>query len=141
MFKRVLPSGGAVSSTDVAVALGFLLMGIVRIEPAPVDGVMAIVIAVALVTGRFDLRSAPLWASGLVGVFLFFNLLSCIEAVKPGRAAQFLAITVYLCMLGLWTAGYVRTGRRARLEPRRPDRLSRLHRRARRPRDGRRAPG
>ena len=100
---------------DVAVALGFLLLGIVRIEPAPIDGVMAIVIAVAIVTGRFDLRSAPLWASGLVGVFLFFNLLSCIEAVKPGRAAQFLAITVYVCLLGLWTAGYVRTARRARL--------------------------
>ena len=54
-----------------------------RIEPAPVDGVMAIVIAVALVTGRFDLRSAPLWANGLVGVFLALNLLACIEAVKP----------------------------------------------------------
>ena len=61
--------------------------GVVRIEPAPVDGVMAIVMAVALVTGRFDLRSAPLWASGLVGVFLAFNLLACVEAMKPGRAA------------------------------------------------------
>jgi O-antigen ligase len=100
---------------DAAVALAFLLLGIVRIEPAPVDGVLAIVMAVAVVTGRFDLRSAPRWASGLIGVFLAFNLLSCLEALKPGRAALFMAITVYLCALGLWTAGYVRTARRARL--------------------------
>ena len=100
---------------DAAVALGLLLMGVVRIEPAPVDGVMAIVMAVALVTGRFDLRSAPLWASGLVGVFLAFNLLACVEAIKPGRAALFLTTTVYVCLLGLWTSGYVRTVPRARL--------------------------
>jgi O-antigen ligase len=100
---------------DAAVAVGFLLLGIVRFEPAPVDGVMAVVIAVALVTGRFDLRSAPLWANGLVGVFLLLNLLSCIEAVKAGRAASFMSITIYLCLLGLWTAGYVRTARRAHM--------------------------
>jgi O-antigen ligase len=100
---------------DAAVAFGLLLLGIVRFEPAPVDGVMAVVMAVAVVTGRFDLRSAPLWANGLVGVFLAFNLLSCIEAVKPGRAAAFMSITVYLCLLGLWTSGYVRTVPRARL--------------------------
>jgi O-antigen ligase len=100
---------------DAAVAVGFLLLGIVRFEPAPVDGVMAVVIAVALVTGRFDLRSAPLWANGLVAVFLLLNLLACIEAVKPGRAASFMSITIYLCLLGLWTSGYVRTVRRAHM--------------------------
>jgi O-antigen ligase len=100
---------------DAAVAVGFLLLGIVRFEPAPVDGVMAVVIAVALVTGRFDLRSAPLWASGLVSVFLLLNLLSCIEAVKAGRAASFMSITIYVCLLGLWTSGYVRTVGRAHM--------------------------
>ena len=100
---------------DAAVAVGFLLLGIVRFEPAPVDGVMAVVIAVALVTGRFDLRSAPLWATGLVSVFLLLNLLSCIEAVKAGRAASFMSITIYVCLLGLWTSGYVRTAGRAHM--------------------------
>ena len=99
---------------DAAVALGFLLLGVVRIEPAPVDAVLAVVMALAVVTGRFDLRSAPLWANGLVALFLAVNLISCIEAVKPGRAASFMSITVYLCLLGLWTSGYVRTHRRAR---------------------------
>lgn len=100
---------------DLAVALGFLLLGIVRIEPAPVDGVLALVMAVAAVTGRFDLRSAPRWASGLVGLFLAFNVLACMEVLEPGRAALFLSITVYLCLLGLWVSGYVRTVARARL--------------------------
>ena len=100
---------------DAAVALGFLLLGFVRIEPAPVDGVLAIVMAVALVTGRFDLRSAPMWANGLVALFLAVNLLACMEAVKASVAASFLGVTVYLCVLGLWTAGYVRTIPRARM--------------------------
>jgi O-antigen ligase len=100
---------------DAAAALGFLLLGFVRIEPAPVDGVFAIVMAVAIVTGRFDFRSAPLWANGLVAFFLATNVLACIEAVKPGRAASFMTVTAYLCVLGLWTAGYVRTDRRARM--------------------------
>ena len=105
----------AVWRYDAAVAVGFLLLGIVRFEPAPVDAVMAVVIAVALVTGRFDLRSAPLWASGLVSAFLLLNLLSCIEAVEAGRAASFMSITIYVCLLGLWTSGYVRTVRRAHM--------------------------
>jgi O-antigen ligase len=105
----------ALWSYDAAVALAFLLLGFVRVEPAPVDGVLAIVMALALVTGRFDLRSAPLWANGLVALFLAVNLLACMEAVKPGRAASFMSITVYLCLLGLWIAGYVRTQRRARM--------------------------
>jgi len=105
----------ALARYDLAVALGFLVLGIVRIEPAPVDGVFAIVMAVALVTGRFDLRSAPLWASVLVGLFLALNLLACMEAVDPSRAASFLSITAYLSLLGLWTSGYVRTHRRARM--------------------------
>jgi O-antigen ligase len=100
---------------DAAVALGFLVLGIVRIEPAPVDGVFAIVMAVAIVTGRFDFRSAPLWAFVLVGLFLALNLLACMEAVKPSRAASFMSITVYLCLLGLWISGYVRTEARARM--------------------------
>jgi O-antigen ligase len=100
---------------DAAVALAFLVLGIVRIEPAPVDGVFAIVMAVAVVTGRFDFRSAPLWAFVLIGLFLALNLLACIDAVKLSRAASFMSITVYLCLLGLWTSGYVRTEARARM--------------------------
>jgi hypothetical protein len=99
---------------DAAVALGLLLLGIVRIEPAPVDGVFAVVIAVAIVTGRLDLRAAPKWILGLLGVFVALNLLACIEAEKPGRAVSFMSITFYCLLLAVWVSGYVRSPERAR---------------------------
>ncbi len=100
---------------EAAVALGLLLIGIVRFEPAPVDGVFAIVLAVALVTGRFDFRAAPLWITAVIGGFVAMNLLACIEATKPGLAATYMSITVYLLALAVWLAGFVDSRRRARL--------------------------
>src|SRR5690349_11758968 len=44
---------------DTAVAIGLLLMGVVRFEPAPTDLVFAVVIAVAAITGRFHLARVP----------------------------------------------------------------------------------
>ena len=55
----------AVARYDLAVALGILMLGVVRIEPAPPDAIFAIVIAVAAVTGRFRLEGVPL---GILGV-------------------------------------------------------------------------
>ena len=100
---------------EAACVLGLLLLGIVRIEPAPVDGMFAVIIAVGIVTGRIDLRAAPLWILGVVGAFIALNLLSCLEAVDGGRAAFFMSITVYCMLLGVWAASFVRTEHRARL--------------------------
>ena len=47
------------ASFHAAVGLGVLLLAVVRIEPAPADAVFAAVIAVALLTGRFDFRRVP----------------------------------------------------------------------------------
>jgi O-antigen ligase len=105
----------AVVRYEAACALGLLLLGIVRIEPAPVDGVFAVVIAVGLVTGRIDLRAAPLWILGLLGAFVALNVLSCLEAVDAGRAAFFLSITVYCLLLGVWASSFVRSASRARM--------------------------
>jgi len=105
----------AVVRYDAACVAGLLLLGIVRIEPAPVDGVFAVVIAVGIVTGRIDLRAAPLWILGLIGAFIAFNLLSCLEAVSGGRAAFFFAVTVYCLMLGVWTSSFVRRTSAARM--------------------------
>ncbi len=104
-----------VARYEAAVALGILLLGVVRVEPAPPDGVFAVVIAVALVTGRFDLARVPLVVFGLLGVFLALNLLSAVEAVDPGVAGRYFAITLYLAVFALWFTGYLRSERRARL--------------------------
>lgn len=97
-----------------AVVLAFLLLALQIFEPAPVDGVLLIVIAVAAVTGRLELRRVPLWVLTTMGVFIVLNGLSALEAVDAGRAAFFMAVTVYLCALGLWVCCYVTTPERAR---------------------------
>jgi O-antigen ligase len=104
----------AVWSYEAAVVLGFLLFSIVKIEPAPPDGVFAIVIAVALVTGRFNVDRVPLAVFSLVGSFIVLNILSAIEAIDPQIAARFMAITLYLCVFAIWFTSYVDSERRAR---------------------------
>lgn len=111
--------GGMVALTlaryEAAVALGFLLLGVVRIEPAPSDGVFAVVMAVGLVTGRFDIGRVPLTVFALVGALIGLNLISAVEAVDPAVAGRYFAITLYLGVFSIWFTGYLRTERRARL--------------------------
>jgi O-antigen ligase len=105
----------AVARYDAAVALGIFLLAAVRIEPAPADLILFVVIAVALVTGRFDLRRVPLIVTVLLGVFLALNMLASVELVDVGRGVTFFAITLYLVVFGLWLTGYVRSAHTARV--------------------------
>ena len=105
----------AIGRYEAAVALGFLLLGVVRIEPAPADGVFAIVMAIALVTGRFDIRRVPLTVFGLIGALVVLNFFSAIEAFDPAVAGRFFLITLYLAVFSIWFTGYVNSTRRARL--------------------------
>ncbi len=97
----------AVARYDTAVALGFLLFAVVRVEPAPADAVFAVVIAVAVVTGRMNVTSTPAGPALGIAVFLALNLVACLEAVDPGRAAQYMGVTVYLCAFALWIPSWV----------------------------------
>jgi O-Antigen ligase len=103
----------ALARYEAAAALGFLLFGVVFVEPSPPDAVFVIVMAVALVTGRFTLRSVPFPMLALVVLFLALNLISAMFAVFPGRAVFFFSITAYLCFFALWLTGYVNSERRA----------------------------
>jgi O-antigen ligase len=105
----------AVGRYDAAVGLGLVLLSGVRVEPAPSDVVFAVVIAVALVTGRFRLERVPLAILGLLGGLVVLNLLSAVEAIEPGAAARFMGITLYLALFSAWLASYLRTEERARL--------------------------
>ncbi len=97
-----------------AVVLAFVLIGFQIVEPAPVDLVLVIVIAVGFVTGRIEMRDVPVWVVITMGAIIGLGLLSSIEAIKPGRAAFFLGITIYLCAFGVWVCAYVTTPDRAR---------------------------
>jgi O-antigen ligase len=104
----------AIARYEAAVAFGFLLFGVVQIEPAPPDAVFAIVIAVAVVTGRFDLERVPLSVAALLGGFILLNLLSMMEVVDSGVAARFFGITLYLAVFSVWFTSYLRTPARTR---------------------------
>ena len=107
--------GLALVSYDAAVVLGLLLLGVVRTEPAPADAVLGVAMAVGVATGRFRLAAVPRSVRHLLGVLVALNLLSAIEAVDLGAAARYLAITLYLVLLGVWLAGYVDGRRRTQL--------------------------
>jgi hypothetical protein len=105
----------ALARYDTAIALGIFLLAAVRIEPAPADLIFFVVIAVALVTGRFDLRRVPLTVTVLLGVFLALNMLASVELIDVGRGVRFFSITLYLAVFALWLTGYVRSAYTARV--------------------------
>ncbi len=105
----------AMARYDAAVALGVLLLAVVRIEPAPSDLVFGVVIALAFVTGRLFLERVPLSVTILVSAFMALNLLAATDAPDGARAVSYFAITLYLGVFGLWFAAYVCSVRRARL--------------------------
>jgi O-antigen ligase len=103
------------TSQQAAAALGFALLGVVYFEPAPTDLVFFVVVAVALVTGRFQVRRVPAPVIGIIGVFLALNLLSAVEVVDVPRALTYFATTLYVAVLGVWVTGWLTNRRRARI--------------------------
>lgn len=107
--------GLALARFNAVVALGFVLFGVVFVEPAPPDLVFGIAIAVAIVTGSFHLRRVPPTVVVLLGAFLVLNLLSTVAAIDAARATLFFVITVYLVVFSVWLTSWVDTERRSRL--------------------------
>jgi O-antigen ligase len=105
----------ALARYDLAVGLGFLLLGIARVEPSPSDALLGAAIAIAVATGRFDLRRVPGPVLALLGTLLAISLLSAIDAVDLGEALRFLLITTYLVAFAIWLATYLTTPERMRL--------------------------
>ncbi len=96
----------ALARYEAAVALGFLLLPVVRFKVDPADAVFVVVLATAMVTGRFQPRRVPALVLGLLGALLVLNLLSMVEIVDLGRAVAFFPITVFLVLFAIWLAGY-----------------------------------
>jgi O-antigen ligase len=105
----------ALARYDAAVGLGVALLGVVFVDPAPADLVFVVVIAVAAVSGRFDLDRVPKTVLVTIVVFAALNLVSSVEVIDPARAAGFFSITLYLAVLALWLTGYVVSPQRSRV--------------------------
>jgi hypothetical protein len=97
----------ALGAYDIGVAIGVILLAAVRFEPAPADVVFAVLIAVGAVTGRGTFRRVMSPAALLVALFLACNLISAVNVVDGARAAEFVSVTAYVAVLGLWLSGYV----------------------------------
>jgi hypothetical protein len=103
----------ALTQYDMAVGVGFLLMGVVQFEPAPPDGAFAVIMSVAAVTGRFRISRAPMVVSALIAALIAVNLLSMMDALSTTVALRYFGITLYLALFSLWLVGYVDSQRRA----------------------------
>jgi O-antigen ligase len=104
----------AAARYDLAIAAGFVLLGVVRVEPAPTDALLAAAIGVAIVGRRFDLRHVPGTILGLLVLLLALNLLSMTTAAELGDALQFFSITLYLVVLAVWLTSYLNSAARMR---------------------------
>jgi O-antigen ligase len=104
----------ALARYDLVVGLGFLLLGVARVEPSPSDALLAVAIAVAVAGGGFDLRRVPGAILALLGVLLALSVLSTMNALDLGEALRFLLITTYLMTFAVWLATYLRTEGRMR---------------------------
>ena len=100
---------------EAAALLGFLLLGVVFVEPSPPDVVFAVVIAIAAVTGRIELSRVRPVVALLLGTFIALNLVSAFEAIDPARAGLFFSITFYLIVFAVWLCSFVDSPGRARV--------------------------
>jgi O-antigen ligase len=105
----------ALARYHAAVALGLLLLAVQAVDPAPTDGVFAVVLAVAFATGRFRLRAAPRPIVVILTIFGALNVMASVQVADVGRAVTFSSITLFLALFGLWMPGYVVSAPRARL--------------------------
>ncbi len=104
----------AIGRYETAVALGFLLSGVVKIEPAPPDGVFAVIIAIAIVTGRLRVDRVPAPVAFLLAGLTAISVFSFAAAYSVGFGVRFVSITLYLFVFSIWLAGYVDSERRGR---------------------------
>jgi O-antigen ligase len=105
-----------VARYETVVSLGFMLFGVLLVEPALPDLIFGIVILVTVITGRArsTLRRSPPLVLYTLGSFIVLNLLAASSAQSGTEAVLFLSITTYLAVFGVWLAGYVDSKTRAR---------------------------
>ena len=94
---------------DFMVLIAFCLFGMVRIEPAPVDGLLIILLLVGLLTGKLSLQALNGSAviHFIVWVFLIANFASLLETKTFFDSLRFLAITVYLISFTYFIKMYI----------------------------------
>lgn len=93
---------------DFTVFVCFCLLGIVRIEPAPVDGLAMILLLVGLVTGKLSLKAlrGASFVHLVLWIFLVANFASLAAARTFSSGLRFVIITVYLMAFAYFVKMY-----------------------------------
>lgn len=91
----------SITRAATVLALGFVLLLAVRVEPAPSDAVFAILIVATYLLRRPKPQVPPFVAIPLAG-FVLVTLLSLINARDLHRAIKFEFITLYMIVLAVW---------------------------------------
>jgi len=99
----------SVTRFDFMVFVCFCLLGIVRIEPAPVDGLVIVLLLVGLLTGKLSLKA--LHESSFVHLMLWIFLVANFASLAATRtfsdSLRFLMTTVYLIVFAYFVKMYV----------------------------------
>lgn len=86
--------------------LGMALSGLVRVEPAPYDYIMAGLVFLATVRRLLRFPRFLLSPGLLLGTYLVFNAASLANATELGSSARYAFITLYLAVSGVFFVGF-----------------------------------
>lgn len=91
------------------VVLAFLLFGVVQLEPAPVDGLFALLLPIGLLTGALDYRrlAGSVGIHGLVWTLVIVTWVSVTQAAEPVTSIRYTLITLYCIAIMYFVKMYV----------------------------------
>ena len=85
----------------VAFGAAFVLLGVVQVQPAPVDVIFALLIATTVATVRMR-PLVPAFVGLPLAAYVLLTIFSMTNAVDLKRAISFEGITLYMVVLGVW---------------------------------------
>jgi hypothetical protein len=94
----------AFARPEALFVVAFVLLAVVRTNPAPVDLVFALLVVSTLSRGRPFARVSPFIGLGLA-LFGILSIASTMNALDGRRALVFESTTIYLIVLALWLTG------------------------------------
>ncbi|HWF07891.1 MAG TPA: O-antigen ligase family protein [Bryobacteraceae bacterium] len=89
------------------VFVAMILEIVVFIEPAPVDALLMVCLAAAVLSGKLDFSALGRPVLISIGIFALLNLVSMYDPFNPQRAVAYVAITLYLIASWFLFAGLI----------------------------------
>lgn len=108
---QTIPHAIASPPLRAALIVMMTISGVVLVEPAPFDILVAVFFTMFVICGRLKLPTVMRLPLGLLAAFLFFNCASAVHALDNTAFARFFFINVYMVVIFFLIAGIVYTWR------------------------------